>query len=73
MKALTVAPDGTWTASAGEDAALRVWARRSGQAAAAMRTEGALFACAWSPDGRAIATGGERGLYVYGFRPGLDQ
>ncbi|WP_283234745.1 hypothetical protein [Candidatus Protofrankia californiensis] len=36
-----------------------------------MRTDGALYACAWTSDGRGLAVRGEQGVYFYEFRPGI--
>ncbi|MFD4821298.1 NB-ARC domain-containing protein [Streptomyces rubiginosohelvolus] len=69
LTAVAASPDGHWIATAGEDATVRVWDRRNGQVVAAQRTEGALWSCSWRPDSNGLAVGGERGLYVYRFRP----
>ncbi|MEI5101827.1 hypothetical protein RB200_29085 [Streptomyces sp. PmtG] len=60
---------GTALATAGRDGTLRVWDPCTGRALAAVRGEGPLTACAWLPDGRGLAAGGERGLHLYDFRP----
>lgn len=68
LHAVAASPDGHWIATAGEDATIRVWDRRGGQVVAAQRTEGPLRSCSWRPDSKALAVGGDRGLYVYRFR-----
>ncbi len=35
-----------------------------------MRTDGILYSCAWTPDGRGVVVGGTRGVYVYEFHCG---
>ncbi|WP_326763697.1 NB-ARC domain-containing protein [Streptomyces sp. NBC_01591] len=69
VRSVATSPDGRWIASAGADATVRVWDRASGHLVAAQRTEAPLRSCSWRPDGRFLAVGGERGLYVYDFRP----
>ncbi|MET9469041.1 NB-ARC domain-containing protein [Streptomyces sp. NPDC006544] len=69
VRSVAASPDGRWIASVGDDATVRVWDRAGGQLVAAQRTEGALRTCSWHPDGGELAVGGDRGMYVYAFRP----
>ncbi|GIF07400.1 NB-ARC domain-containing protein [Actinoplanes siamensis] len=39
------------------------------QPVAAMRVDGALFECAWAPDGPDLYAAGRRGIYAFTFRP----
>lgn len=54
-------PDGT-LATCGDDSTIRLWNTRTGEQPASLRSAlGLLFAVAWSPDGRTIATGDYKG------------
>jgi WD40 repeat protein len=73
VRAVAIAPDGTWLATASEDGAVRVWDRASGQTVTLMRTDGPLYACAWASDGRSLALGGARGPYLFDWHPGTER
>lgn len=66
------APDGRWLASVGGDMTIRVWEKATGRALTAMRVDGALYSCAWTPHGSGLVVGGRRGLYFFDFCPGAD-
>ncbi|MFD0035415.1 WD40 repeat domain-containing protein [Streptomyces sp. NPDC055059] len=67
---VAVSPDGTWLATTGNDATVRIWDRASEQVRTMMRTDGRLFDCVWTSDGFGPVAGGDRGAYFYEFRPG---
>lgn len=53
-------------ASVGEDSVVRVWdPELSDGPVAAMRVNGALRACRWSPDGKILVLGGDAGVYCF--------
>lgn len=58
---LALAPDGQRAASASGDHTLRVWDIGGGQLLATLRDEGAVWACAFTPDNRTIVAGGDSG------------
>ncbi|WP_405955599.1 NB-ARC domain-containing protein [Streptomyces phaeochromogenes] len=67
--AVAFSPDGTWLATVSHDQAVQIWDMRTSSACTMLRTEAALVSCAWTYDGRALAIGGEKGVYFYEFRP----
>ncbi|OIJ93285.1 hypothetical protein BIV24_12305 [Streptomyces colonosanans] len=69
VRSVAASPDGRWIASVGADATVRIWDCAGGHLIAVQRTEAPLRSCSWRPDGQHLAVGGERGLYVYEFRP----
>ncbi|MFI7683061.1 NB-ARC domain-containing protein [Streptomyces griseoaurantiacus] len=68
--AVAIAPNGNWIATADSGGEIRIWDRVSLRIATLMRADGALFACAWTPDGHSLAAGGGHGVYLYDFCPG---
>ena len=63
MRAVAIAPDGSWLASGGDDGLVRVWDLATGQQRAALRGHrGAVHAVAIAPDGSWLASGGDNGL-----------
>ncbi|GAA4601619.1 WD40 repeat protein [Actinoplanes octamycinicus] len=68
-----VSPDGRWLATTSESGELRVWPLREltgdPEPIAAMRVDGALFECAWTPDSLDLYAAGQRGVYAFTFRP----
>ncbi|MGV4926691.1 hypothetical protein K2224_33610 (plasmid) [Streptomyces sp. BHT-5-2] len=69
---VALSPDGAWLATASDDGTVRVWDPKSGRAITMMRTDGILYACAWTPDGLGVVVGGTRGVYVYEFHRGTS-
>jgi WD40 repeat protein len=67
--AVAIAPDGAWVAGGGVDRAVRIWSAASGQAAAMMRVDSVVSACAWIGSG-GFAIGGDAGLYAFDFLTG---
>jgi len=60
VTALAYAPDGSWLASASQDAAIRLWPARGGQAARRLEghTDG-VWSLAFSPDGLRLVSGSD--------------
>ncbi|KUL34734.1 NB-ARC domain-containing protein [Streptomyces regalis] len=71
VTALAVSADGAWLATCAQDHALRVWDARTGECLAMIRTGGPLTHITWFPTGTSLTVGGERGLYVFDFTPGM--
>ena len=61
VQALAVAPDGTWLASASDDATVRIWDVDACRCATSFRTGSALAAVV--TNGRRVAVAGGRGPY----------
>ena len=74
MRALVVAPDGSWLASASLDHTVRIWDPTTGQLVASMRV-GHPLTLAIRDVGDRIIVAGERGPYILsiGARDGLPE
>ncbi|MFG2480811.1 WD40 repeat domain-containing protein [Streptomyces fagopyri] len=72
VTAVAISPDGTQLATVSNDRTVLIWDRSSGDLVTAMRTEGALRALKWTPGGDGLAAGGDLGLYLYDFDPGVQ-
>jgi WD40 repeat protein len=68
---VAISPDGGWLATGGADGTIRIWNPSVAHARTVMRLRGAVHACTWMPDGKALAVGASTGLYLYGFEAGL--
>jgi WD40 repeat protein len=64
---LAISPNGRFIASVDGGGEMRIWERESRQTVALMRTDGALWACSWTPDGTAVIAVGDNGVYCYTF------
>src|SRR5207237_710633 len=51
VTACAVSPDGTWFISASHDETLKLWDARTGACLTTLHVEGALYDCAFCPDG----------------------
>jgi WD40 repeat protein len=58
---LSMAPAGRHCATASDDHALRVWDIEAGRQVAALLTDGTVWACAFTSDGRTVVSGGDSG------------
>jgi WD40 repeat protein len=69
---VAISPDGAWLATASRDRTVRIWDVRNTQPVSMMRAEASVYCCAWFRDGRFLAVGGTRGLYLFRWQPGLE-
>jgi WD40 repeat protein len=68
VKAVAVAPDGSWLATASTDGTVRIWDTATWRPSALMRVDRWIFTCAWMSNER-LAVDGSAGLYVFDFLP----
>ncbi|WP_229830626.1 WD40 repeat domain-containing protein [Actinoplanes ianthinogenes] len=68
-----ISADGRWLATTSEAGELRIWPlpqpTEDLEPVAAMRVDGALFACTWVPGNLDLYAVGQRGVYAFTFRP----
>ena len=71
VRAVAIAPDGTWLATAGDDGTVRIWAVGGAPSSGvtAIQVDGDVWGCAWFPGSTNLCIGGNRGLYRYSLRP----
>jgi WD40 repeat protein len=69
VRAVAIAPDGTWLATAGGDRTARTWNADGTPRAAVIRVRGTISDCAWSPEGSDLYIARGRGLYRFTLRP----
>jgi WD40 repeat protein len=69
VKAIDISQDGVWLAAVSGDGTLRIWRWDSAECAAAMRVDGPLNECRWSPAGYSVAVAGDKGMYLFDFTP----
>jgi hypothetical protein len=71
VNAVAISPDGTWLATAGRT--IRTWKTDGSSASAtAIRADGILSGCAWSPGSTDLCIAGQRGLYRFTLLPPTD-
>ena len=58
-----IGPEGDWIVSASDDKTLKIWDAQTGTCCATLHVAGALYACAFCPDGEHIVAVGEKGVY----------
>ena len=74
VHAVTVAPDGTWLASSGDDGSVRIWDPATGQQRAVLEGHrGGVSGMAVAPDGTWLASGGRRDKLVRIWDPATGQ
>ena len=59
VRAVAIAPDGTWLATGGDDGSVRIWDPATGELD--ISATGGIRAVAFAPDGTWLATGGDDG------------
>lgn len=65
VRALAYSPDGTLVATVGDDSIVRIWNPESGRCTDELPCEVTLRdRLEWSPDGRWLASAGERGVWI---------
>ena len=69
VRAMAIAPDGSWLASVGKDGTVRIWDPAADGISAVMRVDSPLGDCAWSPSSQSLAAAGGVGLYYFTFKP----
>ncbi len=63
VRCCAVSADGSFIASASDDSTLRVWDAQTGQCLLTFPVDGALFSCAFYPDGEHVVACGVWGMY----------
>lgn len=69
VTAVAMAPDGTWLATTDQIGAVRIWEAAAGQVRAVMRLDSWLTDCQWSSRNLSLVAVGQRGVYLFTFRP----
>jgi WD40 repeat protein len=68
VRAVSFSPDGTLLASVEINGVVRIWRVSRGECVAALRVDGHLWDCAWSPKGNPVAVTGTGGSYLFELR-----
>ncbi|MGW1619130.1 WD40 repeat domain-containing protein [Streptomyces sp. NPDC002172] len=66
VRAVAIAPDGTWLATIGDDRTVRIWSTAGLRAVAVARTDGDLFSCVWG-EAHELVVEGRQGVYLFAF------